>query len=274
MKICFIGGGNMASALIGGLLETGQAPDAISVVETDAGARARLASRFGVACGTAHDKAAEVIVFAVKPQNLRDAASALGTPDAGQLVVSIVAGIRLADLCAWLGGHRRLVRSMPNMAALAGEGIAGLFAMPEVNADERGRAESILSAVGETLWLSDESMMDAVTAVSGSGPAYVFYFMEAMQRAAERLGFSEDQAKRLVLATFRGASTLARQSAEPVSVLRERVTSKGGTTAAALAVLNAAGVDQTIVAAIDAAQKRGRELGAQLGDRKSGEGGA
>jgi pyrroline-5-carboxylate reductase len=265
MKICFIGGGNMASALIGGLLAKGHATRSLSVAEPNEETRERLASRFGVACGAAFENAADVIVFAVKPQNLQEAASALGAPGPGQLVISVVAGIRLADLCRWLGGHRRLVRAMPNMAALAGQGIAGLFALPEVNAGERDRAELILSAVGETIWLSDETMMDAVTAVSGSGPAYVFYFIEAMQRAAEKLGFGEDEARRLVLATFRGASTLALQSTEAVSVLRERVTSKGGTTAAALAVLNAAGVDQAIVKAIEAAQRRGRELGEQLG---------
>jgi pyrroline-5-carboxylate reductase len=268
MKIAFIGGGNMAQALIGGLLAKGHAPEAIHVVEVAAEARARLTSQFGVECHAACDAAAveaDVVVLAVKPQQIREAAAALRPYLARQLVLSIAAGIRLADVSRWLGGHRRLVRGMPNTPALIGQGIAGLCALPGVSEDEKRCAEQVLGSVGEILWVGDEAMMDAITAVSGSGPAYVFYYIEALQQGAERLGFSTGEARKLALATFRGAALLASGGTVPVSVLRERVTSKGGTTEAALASMDQNGVRDAIVAAVAAANKRGRELGDQLG---------
>jgi pyrroline-5-carboxylate reductase len=268
MKIAFVGGGNMAQAMIGGLLAKGHARDSMRVVEPSAETRARLTSAFGVDSRAACDAAtvdADVLVLAVKPQKMREATTDLRAHLGDRLVLSIAAGIRLADLSRWLGGHGKLVRGMPNTPALIGQGIAGLYAPPSVGGEDRRRAEEVLGAVGETLWVADESMIDAITAVSGSGPAYVFYFMEAMQQGAQRLGFSADDARKLALATFRGAALLAASAADPVSVLRERVTSKGGTTEAALAAMELGGVRDAILAALDAANRRGRELGEQLG---------
>lgn len=278
MKICFIGGGNMASALIGGLLAKGYARDSIAVVEPDAEARARLQQTFGVAChdhcdsdSRAATATAQVIILAVKPQNVPEAAATLGTLRAEQLVISIAAGVRLADISSWLHGHRVLVRSMPNMPALIGEGIAGLYALPGVGVEDRRKAGAIMAAVGEFIWLEDETMMDAITAVSGSGPAYVFYFIEALEKSAAKLGFSKADATKLAIATFRGAALLAAQSTESATALRDRVTSKGGTTAAAIAVLEAAGVGNAIAHAVAAAMRRGQEMGNEPG-RASGTG--
>ena len=268
MNIAFIGGGNMAQALIGGLLAKAHAREAIRVVDPAAAARDRLASQFGVECHaacSANAVEADVVVLVVKPQQMREAAAALRPYLARQLVLSIAAGVRLADLSRWLGGHRQLVRGMPNTPALIGQGIAGLYAPPGVSDGGKRYAEQILGAVGETLWIGDEAMMDAITAVSGSGPAYVFYFIEALQHGAERLGFSTGDAHKLALATFRGAALLASAGTDPVSVLRGRVTSKGGTTEAALASMDQSGVRDAIVAAVAAANRRGQELGEQLG---------
>jgi pyrroline-5-carboxylate reductase len=268
MKICFIGGGNMGSALIGGLLAKGQKPDSVTVVEPLTAARERLATQFGVAgyaqCDAAATRA-DVIVLAVKPQSLRNAAAVLRPQLSNQLVISVAAGVRLADLSRWLGGYRHLVRSMPNLPALIGQGISGLCALPEVTAEEKRCAETILAAVGDTLWVADDALIDAVTAVSGSGPAYVFYFIEALQQGAEKLGLTSDEARKLALATFRGAALLAMQSPEPVSVLRAQVTSTGGTTEAATAKMELEGVKNAIVRAVKAAAARGRELGDQFG---------
>jgi pyrroline-5-carboxylate reductase len=271
MKICFIGGGNMGSALIGGLLAKGQEAKGINVVEPQAAVREQLERCFGVNTYVTCEAAAaevDVIVLAVKPQYLCDAATLLAPLLASQLVISIAAGIRIADLSRWLGDYRHLVRSMPNLPALIGEGISGLFALPEVTDAEKQRAESILATAGATLWVTDDALIDAITAVSGSGPAYVFYFMEALQQSAEMLGFSAEQAKRLTLATFRGASLLAAQSENPPAVLRAQVTSKAGTTEAALAKMEASDVKGVIMQAVDAAAARGRELGDQLGDQR------
>jgi pyrroline-5-carboxylate reductase len=271
MKICFIGGGNMGSALIGGLLAKGQDARAINVVEPQAPVRERLEQRFGVnTFATCEAAAAEVdvIVLAVKPQYLCDAATLLAPLLTSQLVISIAAGIRIADLSRWLGDYRRLVRSMPNLPALIGEGISGLFALPEVTDSEKQRAESILATAGVTLWVADDALIDAITAVSGSGPAYVFYFMEALQQSAEKLGFNAEQAKQLTLATFRGASLLAAQSEDSPATLRAKVTSKAGTTEAALAKMESGNVKDAIMRAVDAAAARGRELGDQLGDQR------
>lgn len=268
MKITFLGGGNMATALIGGMRQQGFSAPAIQVVEPVEVARQRMTDAFGVRCTAAVDVAAmncEVWVLCVKPQQMRDALAPLAGRLKGQLVISIAAGLRLGDIGRWLGGYRQLVRSMPNTPALIGQGVTGLYADPAVDAEGRARAERILGAVGGTIWITDEAKMDAVTAISGSGPAYVFYFIEAMQEAACALGFDEPTARRLSIETFLGAARLAQESAEPVATLRERVTSKGGTTAAALQSFDTDLVKAAILRGVLAADTRGRELGEMMG---------
>ena len=268
MKITFIGGGNMAAALLGGLIGKGHAPAAIRVVEIEAGARARLAAQFGVDCVDSVAAAAplgEVVVLAVKPQQMRAAAQALRPRLGRELVITIAAGIRLVDLSRWLGGYATLVRCMPNTPALVGAGITGLYASAGVDAGQRALAESILGAVGATLWVREESLLDPVTAISGSGPAYVLYFIEAVQQAAQEMGFSATDAKTLAIETFVGAATLAARSAESVAELRERVTSRGGTTERALASMDTDRVKDLVVRALHAANQRAHELGEQLG---------
>jgi pyrroline-5-carboxylate reductase len=268
MKITFIGGGNMAVALLGGLKKQGFSAAAIQVVEPQPAARERLTEAFGVRCVAAIDAAAlncEVLVLAVKPQIMREAVQPLAGQLRSQLVISIAAGLRLPDLSRWLGGYRRLVRTMPNTPALIGAGITALCADPAVSHDDREMAEKILTAVGRTLWIDDEAQMDAVTAVSGSGPAYVFYFIEALEAGARELGFSADAARLLAIETFLGATRLAESSADPVGLLRERVTSKGGTTEAALRSFDADHIAEAIRRGVNAAAARGRELGEILG---------
>ena len=268
MKITFLGGGNMANALIGGLLNTGIEPGDIAVIELGAEARVKLEANYGVHCYAAPEAAAlacDALLLAVKPQQMRVACTLVLPYLKEQLIISIAAGLRLDDLSRWLGGYDRLVRTMPNTPALIGAGVTGLYALPAVSEAERIGAERILQAVGSTLWIDDEAQMDAVTAVSGSGPAYAFLFIEALQEAAEQLGFTPEQARQLSIETALGAARLAAQSDEPASVLRERVTSKGGTTEAALHVMAERGVKDGIVAGILAADARGRELGQQLG---------
>lgn len=268
MKITFIGGGNMAVALISGLYRQGFPAAGIQVVEPFTESRDTLAERFGVRCTAAVDAAAldcQVLVLAVKPQQMREAVAPLVGKLSAQLVVSIAAGLRLADISRWLGGHRHVVRTMPNTPALIGAGITGLCADPGVNQDGRDNAENLMRAVGNTFWVHDEKQMDAVTAVSGSGPAYVFYFIEAMEAAALKLGFDAPTARQLSVETFIGAARLAEQSSEPIATLRQRVTSKGGTTEAALLSFGASGTAAAIEQGIMAADQRGRELGEILG---------
>lgn len=268
MKITFLGGGNMANALIGGLLKQGFAAGDLAVIELNADNRDRLAKTYGVACYAGPETAAlacDAIVLAVKPQQMKAAVAPLVPQLKQQVVVSIAAGLRLESLSRWLGGYKKLVRTMPNTPALIGAGITGLYALPEVSESERAAAERILQAVGSTLWIADEARMDAITAVSGSGPAYVFLFIEAMQQAAAELGFTPEESRRLSIETVLGAARLAAQSDEPAAVLRERVTSKGGTTEAALKVMAERSVKDGIVAGIHAADARGRELGDLLG---------
>jgi pyrroline-5-carboxylate reductase len=270
MKIAFIGGGNMAAALISGLAGKLVPGADIHVVDPNPDALGRLQGQYGVTTASTIDAEvviADVLVLAIKPQQMRAVADTIaplltrGAP----LIVSIAAGIRSADLSRWLGGYGALVRCMPNTPALIGQGITGMVAMPGVTQAQKDAADGVLAAVGKTVWLGDEALIDPVTAVSGSGPAYVFYFMEAMQQAAEELGLTNEQGRELALATFTGAAQLAAQSAESVTVLRERVTSKGGTTHAALTSMQDAGVREAIVAAVKAAAARGRELGIELG---------
>lgn len=267
-RIAFAGGGNMAAALIGGLIANGFPPGSLAAADILPEARERLAQAFGIkVCAEVADVAdtADTIVLAVKPQQMRTLATALQPLLAGQLIISIAAGIRSDDLARWLGGYGRIVRVMPNTPALVRAGVSGLFARDEVSASERERAQAILNAVGETLWVQSDEMIDAVTAISGSGPAYVFYFIEAMHAAALELGFPADAARRMVLGTFAGAVALAQSSTEEVSVLRERVTSKGGTTEQALASMKAAAVGEHVRAAVHAACRRAAELGQALG---------
>ena len=268
MKITFIGGGNMANAIIGGLLKKGYAADALRVVEIDATARAKLAQQYAVATFERIDAAAvagDCVVLAIKPQNMREVATALRPHIKQQLVISIAAGIRSTDLARWLGGYARLVRAMPNTPALVGAGCTGLYAMPGATKEDYAHAEAILGAVGTTLKVESEEQLDAITAVSGSGPAYVFYFIEALQQAALEVGLAPDAARRLALETFTGAVKLAGESSEDAATLRARVTSKGGTTAAALASMQADGIKEAIVKAVKAANQRSRELGDELG---------
>ncbi len=267
MNICFIGGGNMATALIGGLLGQGFAAGQISVVEINADNRSRLIRNFAVrAVDSIKEgmKGSQAIVLAVKPQQLHEVIQELAPGLSGQLLISIAAGIRAVDIARW-AGTEAVVRAMPNTPALIRCGMTGLYALPSVDAAQREQARSILSAVGEVIWLDDEAMMDAVTAISGSGPAYVFYMMEALEEAAAALGFDEEDARRLSLATFLGAGRLAEGSQESVSVLRERVTSKNGTTERALLSMEANHVRQHIIEAAKAAAERSRELGDELG---------
>lgn len=268
MSIAFIGGGNMAGALIGGLLARGAKRGSIRVVEPVPAARRRLAGRFKVRVTPRPDArtlACDTLVLAVKPQDMRAACAPFAGALRRQLVISIAAGIRLKDLQRWLGGHAKLVRCMPNTPALIGAGITGLFANAAVGAAERRRAERILGAVGGTVWVPAERQLDPVTAVSGSGPAYVFWFIEQLAAAGESLGLAPEVSRKLALQTVLGAAQLAAGSKEPPAVLRERVTSKGGTTAAALAVFDEARLAAHFRRAIEAASRRGTELGKLLG---------
>ena len=268
MNITFIGGGNMASAIIGGLLQQGWQADAVRVVEIDAAARARVERELRVKAFA--DIGAAIadsgcVVLAVKPQQMREVAQALRAALASQLVITIAAGIRSRDLSRWLGDYQRIVRVMPNTPALVLAGASGLYAMPAVSAADRTQAENILGAVGSTLWLTREEQMDTVTAVSGSGPAYVFYFIEALQQAAAGLGLAADEARTLALDTFAGAVKLAAQGSEDAATLRARVTSKGGTTERALKSMEADRIKEAIVRAVRAAAERSRELGDEFG---------
>ena len=297
MKIAFIGGGNMATALIGGMLKQGFAAADLSAVEPFETARAKLAAQFGVACTAAPSAAlgeVDVILLAVKPQNMRDAAQAVAPYLNAQLIVSIAAGTRIVDLSRWLGStaatsptpypphspyspyspytpytpytpYESIVRCMPNTPALIGMGITGLYAAPAVSAAQRVSAERILRAVGDVVWVENEALIDPVTAVSGSGPAYVFYFLEAMAEAGVKLGLPAEDVKRLALATFSGAAKLAAESPDDFATLRAKVTSKGGTTEAALKVMMERQVKEAIGSALAAASARGKELGEMLG---------
>ena len=270
LKIGFIGGGNMASALIGGLIEKLTIPGNIHVIDPNQAALARMKSEFGVSTALSIDATLaqmDVIILSVKPQQMRDVIAALAPFLSNQLILSIAAGIRATDISRWLNGYDKIVRTMPNTPALIGLGITGLVAMPGVVQDQRQAAQDIMQAVGSTVWLEDESLIDAVTAISGSGPAYVFYFIEAMQQAAIELGLNTEQGTQLAIATFNGAAQLALRSNEPVAVLRERVTSKGGTTYAALCSMEESGIKAAIVKAIKAAAVRGKELGEEFGDQ-------
>ncbi len=268
MKIAFIGGGNMAAALIGGLIKRGTPAADLYAVDIDDAARARTAQQFGIATGTGIDATLadfDAIVLAVKPQVMKSVAQSLAPHVGRQTIISIAAGIRATDLSRWLNSYTQIVRTMPNTPALVSMGVTGLAALPGVRDDAKALASKVLEAVSEAMWFDDEAKLDAVTAISGSGPAYVFYFIEAIQEAARQLGMDEAQGRALAVATFTGAAQLAAQSDEPASVLRERVTSKGGTTAAALASFEAQNVKDAIVRGALAAQARAKEMGDEFG---------
>jgi pyrroline-5-carboxylate reductase len=266
-EIAFVGGGNMASALIGGLLQAGRIPATVLVIEPDDRQRAKLALQFGVfalpAAG-AHLDDVPLVVWAVKPQAFAAAARPCAPFIAGALQLSVMAGIRTEALVA-ATGSQRVVRAMPNTPALVGLGITGLYATSAVNQADRAATEQVLSRSGELIWLQRERDLDAVTALSGSGPAYVYYFIEAMIQAAGEMGLTVEQGRRLALATFAGATELAKQSKDSPAVLRERVTSKGGTTYAALMSLDNDAVKAAFVRALHAARERARALGDEFG---------
>jgi pyrroline-5-carboxylate reductase len=268
MKIAFIGGGNMASAIIGGLIGKGTPAGSIVVIEIDPTARLRLMGDFGVTAVEAPGAelaTSTAVIFAVKPQHMQEAARRVAAHAGDPLFVSIAAGIRLENLARWLGGRTRVVRAMPNTPAMVHAGVTGLFAPASVDRDDREAAQNLLASVGATLWFEREEDLDAVTAVSGSGPAYVFYAMEALEEGARRLGLAEGAARSLALWTFVGAAKLAIERGADPAVLRAQVTSPGGTTERALEVLEAAGVKELFIDAVRSACERSRELGDALG---------
>jgi pyrroline-5-carboxylate reductase len=265
--IAFIGGGNMASAIIGGLLKQGLAPAQVAVVEPFAEARTRLKEQFGVVAEERAGPAlaaAGLVVWAVKPQTFKEAAAQAKAHVQQALHLSVAAGIRSDSIAAWLGSER-IVRSMPNTPALVGKGMTALYARAAVNEADKQQVEQVIATTGEHLWVGQEKHLDAVTALSGSGPAYVFYFLEAMVQAGTEMGLDATQARRLAIGTFAGASELARASSEPLATLRERVTSKGGTTHAALTSMEQDGVQAEFVQALHAACRRAEELGSEFG---------
>ncbi|MDH6155291.1 pyrroline-5-carboxylate reductase [Polynucleobacter sphagniphilus] len=273
--ITFIGGGNMGRALISGLLASGFEANKLSVVEANASTALGLHQDYGVQVIGALDQIAfdfsknNVVVMAIKPQDFNVVAKGLSAKlkhasAPGPLILSIAAGIRIKDMSRWLD-HERCVRAMPNTPALIGKGITGLFADAAVNQADRDVAQTICNAVGQAVWVAEEKLMDAVTAVSGSGPAYVFAFLEAMQSSGEKLGLDAATARKLAYATLEGATQLAHNSDEHAGVLRERVTSKGGTTAAALEVMKDHGWHDILEKAINAASQRGKAMGDELG---------
>lgn len=261
--MAFVGGGNMAAALIGGLIRSGRPASSILVVEPHEAQRERLLRDFGVASLAQADERlaqAATVVWAVKPQVFREAAGPCAAHVGRALQVSVMAGVR-SDTVAAATGSAQVVRTMPNTPALIGRGIAGLFARSEVTAAQREQVQALFEPTGQWLWVSREDDLDAVTALSGSGPAYVFYFMEAMIEAGTQMGLDAAQARRLAEQTFAGAAALAAQSDEAPETLRARVTSPGGTTHAAVTTLDALGVKAAFVQALHAARRRAEELG-------------
>jgi pyrroline-5-carboxylate reductase len=269
-RILFVGGGNMATSLIGGLLSRGHAAADLVVADPDAAQRTRLERDYHVA--TAADAASalggvQTVVLAVKPQQMATVARGLAMALSGRrpLVISVAAGIRLQDLARWLGPDVPLVRTMPNRPALMGAGITALYAAPGVDAAARATAEGILAACGPTVWVPDEAQMDVVTAVSGSGPAYFFLLIECLEAAGIELGLDPGAARQLAIETARGAGRMAAESAESPAELRQQVTSKGGTTAAALEVLEAADVRGIFARAVAAGAARSTALAREFG---------
>ncbi len=272
-RIAFIGGGNMAASLIGGLRAQGVPAEAIRASDPGAQKRQALTAEYGIAAFSDNAEAvaeADMVVLAVKPQVMQDVCRDLATSlQPGQLIVSIAAGITCASLQAWLGEQppRAIVRCMPNTPSLLRQGVSGLFANAQVSDTQRQQAEQLLSAVGLALWLEEERLIDAVTAVSGSGPAYYFLLMEAMTAAGERLGLPRDTAAQLTMHTALGAARMACESDVDAAELRRRVTSPNGTTEAAIKAFQAGGFESLVDQALNAAARRSAELAEQLGDR-------
>lgn len=278
IKIAFIGGGNMATALIGGLISHGAKPDHILAIDPTPASRDNLTAKFQVRTANDCDSAAnflsiaDLVIFAIKPQQFKEAATqyknALAKEVSAQsqrpLILSIAAGIRIDDMIRWIG-YDRIVRAMPNTPSLIGKGVTGLCSAKTLSKEDQGLIETACQAVGQFVWVEKESLIDAVTALSGSGPAYVFAFLEALQAAGESQGLSTAQSRVLALETLVGAATLAAQSEDSPTTLREKVTSKGGTTFAALEVLREKQWGETLKIAIDAAAKRGAEMGEEFG---------
>lgn len=266
-SVAFVGGGNMATAIIGGLQQHGSQLSDFVVIEPSADKRTALHQAYGVSVSDNALAATQksVIVLAVKPQHLQAVCETIRPNIKDQVVISIAAGIRTTSLANWLGNHTKIIRVMPNTPAQIQAGISALYALPEVSEIEQHAAQALMQAVGQTVWVADETQMDAVTAISGSGPAYVFYCIEALQEAGVNLGLSSEQASKLALQTFLGASKLAATSDESVATLREKVTSKGGTTEKGLAVL----ADKDIKAIFDQAAQAAAEQSVILGNKLS-----
>jgi pyrroline-5-carboxylate reductase len=266
--IAFIGGGNMASAMISGLKRQGFPIHQIDVVEPFAEARERLQSHFGIEAKALADGSlgdASIVIWAVKPQSFKEAALQVRFFTRNALHVSVAAGIPSGSIAKWLG-NERVIRTMPNTPALIGKGMTGLYARQAVTPADREHAERIVSGMGHYLWLGTESQLDAVTAISGSGPAYMFYFMEAMTSAGAEMGLSREQAYQLAVATFIGAGELAQSSHEPPEILRQRVTSKGGTTHAAIVSMDESQIKDLFTKALHAAHQRAVEMGTEFGE--------
>jgi len=273
-SLTFIGGGNMACSLVGGLIADGWKPELICIAEPDPQQIKRISERFPVV--TTQDNLAAVgradaVILAVKPQLAKSVALELAAPIAKNLplVISIAAGIRETALRHWLGEATPIVRAMPNTPALVQSGATALYANPLVSEDQKSLAETVLRAVGLTLWVDDEDLMDAVTALSGSGPAYFFLFMEALQAAGSRLGLPEETARLLTLQTAFGAAKMALESTEDAATLRRRVTSPGGTTEQAIRLLQQEDFSEIVYRALKAAAQRSRELAAEFGAERA-----
>lgn len=269
MNISFIGGGNMARAIIGGLKNNDFDMMAITVIDPDEEKRKQLAAEFNVQVSDSYVendniKLNHVIVLAVKPQQMKEVCTQLSHKISTQLIISIAAGIRTVDISRWLGNYPSIVRVMPNTPAQIQAGVSALFALPKVTQAQQSQASTILDAVGMTLWLNDEAKMDAVTAISGSGPAYVFYLIEALQDAAISLGMTAEESSMLAVQTFAGASLLASQSKTDIQTLRGQVTSKGGTTEQGILALESANIKNIILAAAKAAADKSKSLGDNL----------
>jgi pyrroline-5-carboxylate reductase len=270
--ISFIGGGNMAASLVGGLVADGYSPKHIIVSDPDGEKLARLAAQFGIQAAAGNADAvsrADVLVLAVKPQVMQQVAGDLkeSVQKHRPLVVSIAAGVREDDLQQWLGGNLPLIRTMPNTPAMIQAGATVLHANPAVTDEQKNLAESVLRAVGLTRWVDNEAQMDAVTALSGSGPAYFFLVMEAMEQAGIELGLSNETARLLTLQTALGAARMAMESSDGPALLRERVTSPGGTTERALGILEQGELRQLFAKALSGAKERSVELSELLGNR-------
>ena len=266
-RLAFIGGGNMASAIIGGLLRQGTAPSHIQIVEPFAEARERLLSSYGIRAEESASpllNKADLVIWAIKPQVFKEVALQTRAHCAHALHLSVAAGIRSDSIAQWLATDK-VVRAMPNTPALVGLGQTGLFARSGVSATDKLWVEQVVATTGQHLWVEREELLDAVTALSGSGPAYVFFFIEAMVQAGVGMGLSAEQAHQLAVGTFVGASTLAQHANESPSVLRERVTSKGGTTYAAITAMEEADLSGLFAQALEAARARAHELGDEFG---------